>query len=393
MSIATRLEVSDGRYRVRWVDPKTKRRRTRNIGRIDEIGKKAAERMRRQIEHELNDDPAAASADPSMTVEKWAERYFEFRAVELDDRTVVLQKHAVELFVKSIGPRRRLESITREDAAMHRRLLGERSYQGKVIGPATIAKHIRALRAIFGSRYGAVRYGAIRFNPFDSERGLNPAIDDEVRYVTLEELDRVLADDRSHTAIALAIARLAGLRPGEIARLQWRDVDFVHGRIHVRHTGQQTTKKRARTVPMSPRLRDVLQAHHDAAPAKQKAVVELPEHNLYNKIRQIVTMAGVEPWGSPIKTLRKNIETDWMAEHPIMDVCKWLGHSPAVAQVHYHKARPEVMDRVSNPAASGKPSAKELAKMIDESDPAEWLPLVRAKTAKRVSDQLALNLP
>lgn len=386
--IATRLEPSNGRWRVVWVDPKTKRRRVRNIGRMDEVGKKAAERTRREIEHDINNDPTRASATPSMTVSDWLERYLSLRGREVSAETVRMTREAATLFIETVGPHAQLKDLTTEDAARHRQVLSDRTYHDKPISPATVAKHIRHLRGLFGIEHGAVRFELIKTNPFRYERGLNPKIDKEVRYVSTDEIDKIVLDDPSDIAIALAIARFAGLRPNEIERLTWRrDVDLVNRWVHVPHTGRQTTKKRARTVPMSPRLYEILDDHHTAAVAGRVAVIELPRNNRYRIIRQVIKIAGVVPWDDVFKTLRKNIETDWMAEHPIMDVCKWLGHSPTVAQVHYHKARPEVMERVSKPTAK-KADARQLAELIDGAEPAEWMQHIRVSTRDKIAQQI-----
>lgn len=376
---AVRLERSAGRYRAVWTDPRTRKRRTRNIGRVDQLSQRQAEQERRRIEHEMAADPAAMSRDRPPTLAEWVARYFELRP-ELGEATAKLQRHAAELFIDSAGPGRRLDTLMPEDAAAHRQLLASRTYQGRQLTEATIAKHLRALRAIFGERYGAMRYGAIRANPFAHERGLNPPVDEAAHYLARADLARLLSNDRSHTSIAVAIARLAGLRLGEIKRLTWDDVDLAGGRIHV-HTPRVTTKRRPRVVPLDPQLADILHAHYDAAPTGATHVVTLPEYNFYTILPRRLKLAGLAPWPKPMHTLRKNCETDWLTEHPVVDVCKWLGHSPTIAMKHYHQSRPEVMDRVAKPATD----IDALAKLIDDTDPAAWLPKVRSHTRDRIA--------
>ena len=58
----------------------------------------------------------------------------------------------------------------------------------------------------------------------------------------------------------------SGLRRGEVFALQWRDLDFEHRHIHVRHSVfrgklEATKSHRKRVVPMSPQLHGALERH------------------------------------------------------------------------------------------------------------------------------------
>jgi integrase len=59
----------------------------------------------------------------------------------------------------------------------------------------------------------------------------------------------------------------AGLRPGEIRSLQWSDVDFAAGLIHVQRSDDGPTKSgKSRAVPLSPALADVLLQWKEGCP-------------------------------------------------------------------------------------------------------------------------------
>lgn len=49
----------------------------------------------------------------------------------------------------------------------------------------------------------------------------------------------------------------------------------------------------------------------------------------------------------PMHTLRKSLESDWLAKYPIADVAAWLGNSPTVAMKHYHQTVGETMRSVT----------------------------------------------
>ncbi len=65
----------------------------------------------------------------------------------------------------------------------------------------------------------------------------------------------------------------------------------------------------------------------------------------------------MEPYAKVCPTLRKDCETDWLQTFDVFTVCQWLGHSPAVAQRHYHGAKDEDFQRASG-KVSGKVSGK-----------------------------------
>jgi integrase len=70
------------------------------------------------------------------------------------------------------------------------------------------------------------------------------------------------------TAVLLAIH--TGLRVGELLGLQWRDVNFITGELHVQRTlyrgtlGTPKTKSSNRHLPLTPEARSALQAHYAA---------------------------------------------------------------------------------------------------------------------------------
>jgi integrase len=69
-----------------------------------------------------------------------------------------------------------------------------------------------------------------------------------------------------------ACGAFAGLRPGEIRALQWSDVDFRAGLIHVqRSDGGPCKDGESRTVPLSPALASVLLEWKEACPPPKDA--------------------------------------------------------------------------------------------------------------------------
>lgn len=89
------------------------------------------------------------------------------------------------------------------------------------------------------------------------------------RALTADETRAALAVMKSHPhGIILAILYYTGMRRGEMAGLQWKDIDFVNNRIHVcrdmdfvtRDYGDVKTQAANRYIPIPPELRAMLWA-------------------------------------------------------------------------------------------------------------------------------------
>jgi integrase len=88
--------------------------------------------------------------------------------------------------------------------------------------------------------------------------------DDQVRrvYLAFPEMSR-----NAPWRAMFAVGVFVGLRPGEIRSLQWGDVDFAAGLIHVqRGDGGPTKNSKSRAVPLSPALASVLLEWKEACP-------------------------------------------------------------------------------------------------------------------------------
>ena len=94
---------------------------------------------------------------------------------------------------------------------------------------------------------------------------------------TLEEVDLIMERFKNNEEFLLAfnIARLTGLRTGEVFALTWQDIDFDNNNIMVRHTtypqnkdekgrwflGPTKTSNGVREIPLLPSLKEILVTH------------------------------------------------------------------------------------------------------------------------------------
>lgn len=342
---------SNGDYwQARWTDADG-RPRGRSLGRKDDVSRRQALAACREIAAEQARKPATRNVTRAATLGDWLAD-FERLTPTYSAATRKLYEQVGAMLTDHFGPDRRLDRITRRDAADWRAAITKQTYTRDAAGKrkrtrseSTIRKHIRAAKVIFAT---AVRCEAIAANPFEAEAGAPIQTDRDWHYLTPAVLQDVLSACPSQPWRSLfCLCRLAGLRLGEALRLTWQDVDHAKGIITVRHEGDQTTKRRRRSVPMTPDLAAELVRALEAAEEGQARVCPLPRLNLYRQAESIVKRAGYEPWAKMFHTLRKNCESDWLAKYPVMAVCDWFGHNPSVAAKHYHKPGEDLIAQVT----------------------------------------------
>lgn len=251
------------------------------------------------------------------TVKEWVERYIDGKAGAADNSLKNYRQAAQKLY-DGFGPDRPITDVTPERA--------ERWADGlrKDYAPAYAARLVKFARTFFKS-------APLPANPFAGVRAGSMANASLLRFVTREEIDRVLAacpDVRWRLIVALA--RFAGLRcPSEVRALTWPDIDWPRGRFLVR----SPKTKQDRWVPTFPEVREPLEEHRrDAAPDSVR-VVEFD--HLRTHFVRIVERAGLTPWPRLFQNLRASRETELLATYPQHVVTAWIGHTAAVGAKHY----------------------------------------------------------
>jgi integrase len=114
-----------------------------------------------------------------------------------------------------------------------------------------------------------VRMGLVRINPC-TDIDLPRARRKEMLVLTPDEVRALAEAIDPHYRAWIYVAALTGLRAGELAGLQWQDVDLLHGVLHVRRALKDvngrlelgpTKTHTERTISFRAFLREVLQDH------------------------------------------------------------------------------------------------------------------------------------
>lgn len=184
--------------------------------------------------------------------------------------------------------------------------------QGKAI--ATVNSTIRVLRAVLAH---AVEDGFLDVVPkIKVLKGANVR-----KWVLLPEQEQAYLDACTEPLKAVATLILdAGLRPDEVFRLRWEHIRFVDAKRAVIVVPGTKTAAAARPVPMTPRVRGIIEARWLAAgkpkngwvfPAKRAKAGHIVDNTVYEPHTNAVKTAGLNPREFVLYALRHTCLTRW----------------------------------------------------------------------------------
>lgn len=207
----------------------------------------------------------------------------------------------------------------------------------KAFARATVSLIIKKSRYTFDK---AVRWDLIEKNPFGGIKvgsGTNP---ERQAYVPMEVFETILThtQEKEFRAI-LALCRIAAVRcPSEIVTLRWRDVQWEKRQLRITSPKTEGYEgKDHRIVPLFPRLHELLRELYESESRDPEFVVSCrePGINWRKKLNSLIKLAKLEVWPKLFHNLRASRESELYRQYPLDTVCKWLGHNPATAALHY----------------------------------------------------------
>lgn len=262
--------------------------------------------------------------------------------------------------MERFGADRQLESITVRDAEEWRQWLAtegnKRDKKRDRLSDNTVRRRTGVARQIFAT---AIRWRFITENPF---AGLATTVRENLErraFVPWADVVSIIkvAPGAEWKAL-IAFVRLTGCRvPSELQGLTWADVDMAGRNIVIRSpkTAHHGGDYVMRSVPMFPELVSYLEAWADVVGPGIEVPLSSPvfpmacdpKVNLRTQFARLIVKAKLSPWEKLFVNLRSSRETELLAAYPAADMCRWMGHSPAVAARFYAQARPEVADKAS----------------------------------------------
>lgn len=240
-----------------------------------------------------------------------------------------------------------LNQITSETAAAY---AAER--QSHVV-TGTVNRELRVLRRVLRL---AVEWGLLSQAPkiqmLRGERRRERVVGDE-------EFEKYLLCASPLLADVATVLHDTGLRPDEAHRLDWADIAFVngqHGKLRVRYG---KTAAARRELPLTPRLRSVLEARWQNAgqpcegwvfPAPTKSG-HIDHSSLKKQHSKALRWAGVRPF--LLYSLRHSFATRIAPRVDAWTLCKIMGWSSlSVAMAYIHPSEDRVLAAFAEPQLS-----------------------------------------
>ncbi len=225
----------------------------------------------------------------SITLGDARDRYLEtLSGGAIEDNSLSTMRMHLRHFVGTLGDGIILEELTQPDLQRHISERARKKYRGKPLSPVTLKKEMASLRAMWN---WAVHAGLIRGHfpsrglvypkhdekpPFQTraeiERkigagGLSEAEQRELwdaLFLTLPEIDEMLEHIRQRALHGwiypmIAFAAHTGARRSEMLRIRVHDVDMAGNAVLIREKKRAKGRRTIRRVPLSPKLKTILQ--------------------------------------------------------------------------------------------------------------------------------------
>jgi len=189
---------------------------------------------------------------------------------------------------------------------------------------------------------------------------------------TRDEVERILTASQGTQRTAFILLADSGMRVGELKWLTWDDVDFEREVLHIRvKDGWKPKSGDARTVPMSPRVKELLAGLSRRGPWVVRAATsrkyprgdhQISERRLLKSLKRVLKPLGL---AGHLHTFRHGFISHALTSGiPEAIVRDWVGHvDDAVIRLYTHVADEEsqrAMARLAEARTVPEPEAEEV---------------------------------
>lgn len=334
-------KAASGKYQVKYKPISDKR-----------TAKRVVDEMRRELEIHGEE---TLQAD-KMTFGELAERFQVAKLVEatysngvkISGRRSLASPKADLRVLLEFFERKTLRSIKPNDLEQYKnqRLSGI-TKRGTPRKLATVNRELALLRTMLNF---ALQNDWIIQNPFGKAKGIISlsAETERDRVLSFEEERRLLeacTGRRIHLKPLLICALDTAMRRGEIFKMKWKDVDFSKNKIHIPQTNTKTED--ARTVGITPRLRQELELLWDVSPKDENQIVFGITDTIKTAWKTACRLANIEDFR--FHDCRHTATTRMIASgSPHTEVMKITGHSQLKTFLRYLNITSETANNVAS---------------------------------------------
>ena len=195
--------------------------------------------------------------------------------------------------------------------------------------PRTVNLDIGALKTMLKR---AAEWELIGSNPLEKLKPLRTGRKARRRALTVEEVQKLLADKRDPCWAIWMVLVNTGMRKAELEHLTWDDIDYEHKRVHIRaKDGWQPKNSRDRWVPMPEHLEAVFKALERQRKPRQKYIFTKngePLPSLNRSLKRRLKKLGIDSTEISLHSLRYTYITTLIRQriNP-KAVQRYAGHS------------------------------------------------------------------
>lgn len=224
--------------------------------------------------------------------------------------------------------------------------------EAKDLAPKTVRNLVGTLSALFNFAM-LPRNRWATGNPCDGVDVETPEKEVDVRFLTLDELDALVAHARPKDPrqpvdfqpldrVLYRVAAMTGLRQGELLALRWMDVDWLAGRVRVRQNytrrayGSPKSKRSVRSVPVADEVARALEGwskvsrftgDNDLVFGNPVTGEPLSASKVTKRMQAALGDAGLQDRRYVFHDLRHTFGTRMAAAGaPLVSIKAWMGH-------------------------------------------------------------------
>lgn len=207
----------------------------------------------------------------TITLNQYFEEWIKVKAMNVKPTTVFMYTSAYNRYIRKALGRHKVKTIERRQVV---------TLMDNVANTSGIGAANEARKVLGGLLHGAVVDDVIPRNVAETvpflKRKTPPARETIHRELTDKEIKIVLEITKNSVyALSFRFMLLTGVRVGECAALQWKDIDWKRGAVHIRRTMTKDSKGKAivgdtpktaksvRDIPMNEEIKEILGSQMD----------------------------------------------------------------------------------------------------------------------------------